>query len=102
MLNQESASAKQIVSGSKAGKVSLVDRQHLSPQDHLRNAAHGLHCGGDPRNPSRQDEEENGKAFIDAAVDHQVPHVVYSSVDRGGDERSWTRSTKVPHFTSKH
>lgn len=31
-----------------------------------------------------------------------VRRFVFSSVERGGDERSWTNRTDVPHFTSKH
>ncbi|KAJ0159947.1 hypothetical protein CTA2_8850 [Colletotrichum tanaceti] len=32
----------------------------------------------------------------------RVPHVVLSSVHRGGDEASWGNPTAVPHFTAKH
>lgn len=32
----------------------------------------------------------------------KVRRFVFSSVERGGDERSWTNRTDVPHFTSKH
>ena len=31
-----------------------------------------------------------------------MKHFVYSSVDRGGNEKSWTNPTNVPHFISKH
>jgi len=27
---------------------------------------------------------------------------VYSSVERGGDEKSWENPTLIPHFASKH
>ncbi|PYH77386.1 NmrA-like family protein [Aspergillus uvarum CBS 121591] len=46
-------------------------------------------------------EEQQGKALIDAALAHQIPHFVYSSVDRGGDASS-DNPTTIPHFISKH
>jgi nucleoside-diphosphate-sugar epimerase len=47
-------------------------------------------------------EEEQGKAVVDAALAHNVAHLVYTSVDRGGDAKSYETPTKVPHFISKH
>ncbi|KAK1760269.1 NmrA-like family domain-containing protein 1 [Echria macrotheca] len=53
--------------------------------------------------PSGKVSEQNqAKPFIDAAVAHGVRHLVFSSVDRGGDERSWTNSTDIGHFAAKH
>ncbi len=49
-----------------------------------------------------KDEEKQGIPLIDAAVEHGVQHIVLSSVDRGGDEKSWTNPTEIPHFKSKH
>lgn len=46
-------------------------------------------------------EEKQGKALLDAAIQHGVQHFVYSSVDRGG-ERSIDNPTNIPHFKSKH
>ncbi|CAM1506546.1 Fc.00g061870.m01.CDS01 [Cosmosporella sp. VM-42] len=50
------------------------------------------------------DEEEQARPLIDAAVapGRQVDHIVFSSVDRGGDQVSWERPTDVPHFATKH
>ncbi|TLS21600.1 uncharacterized protein PpBr36_10118 [Pyricularia pennisetigena] len=47
-------------------------------------------------------EDEVAIPFIDAAVAHGVGRVVFSSVDRGGDDKSWTNATDVPHFRQKH
>ncbi|KAJ4294934.1 hypothetical protein N0V88_005173 [Collariella sp. IMI 366227] len=47
-------------------------------------------------------EVRQGKALIDESIKVGVQHFVYSSVERGGDERSWTNPTKIPHFKSKH
>ncbi|KAJ0334505.1 hypothetical protein COL5a_000564 [Colletotrichum fioriniae] len=47
-------------------------------------------------------DEAQAIPLIDAAIAHKVPHIVFSSVDRGGDERSWTNPTPVPHFAAKH
>ncbi|KAK3077820.1 hypothetical protein LTS18_009169, partial [Coniosporium uncinatum] len=36
------------------------------------------------------------------ALKHNVQHFVYSSVERGGDERSWDNETPIPHFQAKY
>ncbi|KAF5863278.1 hypothetical protein ETB97_010400 [Aspergillus alliaceus] len=46
-------------------------------------------------------EERQSKSFIDAALQNNVKHFVYTSVDRGGDD-SLSNPTDVPHFTTKH
>lgn len=52
--------------------------------------------------PGKVDEEKQGIPFIDTAVAHGVKHIVFSSVDRGGDEKSWRNPTDVKHFYQKH
>ncbi len=48
-------------------------------------------------------EERQGKDLVDAALQHgHVERFVYSSVDRGGAERSEAEGTSVPHFNSKY
>jgi uncharacterized protein YbjT (DUF2867 family) len=47
-------------------------------------------------------EEAQALDLITAAAAHGVEHFVFSSVDRGGDEKSWENPTDVPHFVSKH
>ncbi|KAH7111657.1 hypothetical protein B0J13DRAFT_576651 [Dactylonectria estremocensis] len=37
-----------------------------------------------------------------AATESQVDHIVFTSVDRGGDAASWSQPTEVPHFAAKH
>lgn len=49
-----------------------------------------------------ESEERQGKALIDAALANKVSHFVYSSIDRGGDAKSPSNPTYVPHFISKH
>jgi uncharacterized protein YbjT (DUF2867 family) len=51
---------------------------------------------------SPEKEEKQGKALVDESIKQGVKHFVQASVDRGGDEKSWTDPTKVPHFASKH
>ncbi|KAL1589202.1 hypothetical protein WHR41_02236 [Cladosporium halotolerans] len=51
---------------------------------------------------THEGEIRQGKAMVDGAVKAGVSHFVYSSVERGGDERSWDNATPVPHFQSKH
>ncbi|KAF3008029.1 hypothetical protein E8E14_003937 [Neopestalotiopsis sp. 37M] len=47
-------------------------------------------------------EVRQGKAMVDESVKNDVQHFVYSSVERGGDDRSWENPTPVPHFQTKH
>ncbi|KAF5973962.1 NmrA-like family domain-containing protein [Fusarium bulbicola] len=47
-------------------------------------------------------EIRQGKALIEESIKNHVKHFVYSSVDRGGNDRSWTNPTPIPHFKSKH
>lgn len=47
-------------------------------------------------------EIRQGKAMVDEAVKAGVKHFVYSSVERGGDEKSWSTETPVLHFQSKY
>jgi uncharacterized protein YbjT (DUF2867 family) len=47
-------------------------------------------------------EVRQGKGLIDESIKAGIKHFVYSSVDRGGDEKSWTDATVVPHFKTKH
>ncbi|RSL47185.1 hypothetical protein BHE90_016885 [Fusarium euwallaceae] len=47
-------------------------------------------------------EIKQGKAMVDESIKAGVQHFVYSSVERGGNERSWDNPTPVPHFKTKH
>lgn len=47
-------------------------------------------------------EVQQGKSLVDESIKAGVKHFVYSSVERGGDERSWVNPTPVPHFKTKH
>lgn len=47
-------------------------------------------------------EVRQGKAMIDESIKAGIKHFVYSSVDRGGNERSWENPTPVLHFKTKH
>ncbi|KAK8006609.1 hypothetical protein PG991_012906 [Apiospora marii] len=37
-----------------------------------------------------------------SSSDSKVQHIVFSSVDRGGDAASWDEPTEIAHFKSKH
>jgi uncharacterized protein YbjT (DUF2867 family) len=47
-------------------------------------------------------EIKQGKALIDESLKQGVEHFVYSSVDRGGEPKSWETETPIPHFQTKH
>jgi uncharacterized protein YbjT (DUF2867 family) len=46
-------------------------------------------------------EVKQGKELIDESIKENVSHFVYSSVDRGGNEKSFTHQSPIPHFQSK-
>lgn len=46
-------------------------------------------------------EERQGKALVDAALAAGVKRFVFTSVERGGSEKSQTSPTDVPHFITK-
>ncbi|KAI1471283.1 NAD(P)-binding protein [Daldinia caldariorum] len=53
------------------------------------------------------DEEPQATRLVDAARAHasspeEPTHFVFSSVDRGGELKSWDSPTNVPHFAQKH
>jgi len=50
------------------------------------------------------EEEPQAMPLIDVACSgtNKVDHIVFSSVDRGGDEVSWSNPTTVSHFAAKH
>ncbi|OCF45465.1 hypothetical protein I317_00712 [Kwoniella heveanensis CBS 569] len=52
--------------------------------------------------PETAQEVKQGIALIDQAIKEGVQHFVYSSVDRGGEDRSWENPTPIPHFRTKH
>jgi len=47
-------------------------------------------------------EIKQGKGLIDESVKEGVTHFVYSSVDRGGNARSFDNKTPIPHFQTKY
>ncbi|KAF6837671.1 nucleoside-diphosphate-sugar epimerase family protein [Colletotrichum musicola] len=47
-------------------------------------------------------EDVEGKAWVDASVDAGASQIVFTSVDRGGEDKSWENPTDVPHFYQKH
>jgi uncharacterized protein YbjT (DUF2867 family) len=64
----------------------------------------GVFCTGmtEGRRCRRQTEEGRAKALVNAAVAHGVSHFVYTSVERGGDDRDQRNPPGKSHFTRKH
>jgi uncharacterized protein YbjT (DUF2867 family) len=54
------------------------------------------------KNVTHESEIVQGKALIDESIKEGVTHFVYSSVDRGGNQRSFENETPIPHFQSKY
>ncbi|KAF2656086.1 NAD(P)-binding protein [Lophiostoma macrostomum CBS 122681] len=49
-----------------------------------------------------ENEVKQGKDLIDESIKHNVQRFVYSSVDRGGNAKSFENETPIPHFQSKY
>ncbi|GAB1315378.1 NmrA-like domain-containing protein [Madurella fahalii] len=47
-------------------------------------------------------EIAQGTSLIDCAISAGVRHFIYSSVERSGDDKSWSNPTPVPHFQTKY
>ncbi|KAK4161687.1 hypothetical protein QBC43DRAFT_323091 [Cladorrhinum sp. PSN259] len=104
--NPESESAKTLVAAHK-GVVELVKGDTTVPKpifkDHPRHSIHSLFLvTAPPMGGNKSTEEEQAIPMIDAAVEHGVKHIVFTSVDRGGEEKSWTNPTHIQHFFEKH
>jgi uncharacterized protein YbjT (DUF2867 family) len=99
----QSKRAKQLVSAHK-GAVSLIEGDNANPgpifASHPKGSIASLFAvtvAG-----QKTPEEQQAIPLIDAAVAHGVKHIVFSSVDRGGDNRSWNNPTTIKHFLAKH
>lgn len=51
---------------------------------------------------SVEGEIKQGISLIDESIAQGVTHFVYSSVDRGGNQRSFENTTPIPHFQTKY
>lgn len=103
--NANSPSAQKLASKSPLIKIVQGDYADLPALFQSATAATsqpvwGVFSVQTPEKP--QLEEQQGKNLIDEAKKRGVSHFVYASVERGGDERSWSNPTPVPHFISKH
>jgi uncharacterized protein YbjT (DUF2867 family) len=47
-------------------------------------------------------EEKQGMGLVDCALQHSVKMFVYTSLDRGGEVKSWDNPTPIRHFITKH
>lgn len=54
------------------------------------------------KNVTYESEVRQGNSLIDHSIKEGVTHFVYSSVDRGGNQRSFENTTPIPHFQSKY
>lgn len=107
--NPDSASAKKLAAKSPLIKLLKGDLSDPAPlfttaREITKQPVWGVFSVQTPamKGGPETEEEKQGKALVDAALEHGVKHFVQTSVDRGGDENSWTDPTDVPHFISKH
>lgn len=106
--NAQSASAKSLAA--KSDRIKLVEGDLNATPALLASAKAaagsiplwGVFSVQTVQNGKTEDEAKQGKALIDESIKAGVQHFVYSSVERGGDERSWNNPTPVPHFITKH
>ncbi|KAL4731754.1 hypothetical protein ACLX1H_000736 [Fusarium chlamydosporum] len=107
--NKESASARKLAA--KSNRIRLIegDLDSIPALFHAAKQAAGtvpiwgvysvqLSMG---KGVTLEGEVRQGKGLVDESIKAGIKHFVYSSVDRGGDEKSWTDATVVPHFKTK-
>jgi len=101
--NAQSERAKHLVSAHN-GAVSLIEGDSANPGPIFASRPQGSIDSIFIVTALGQKTSEGQQAIplIDAAVAHGVKHIVFSSVDRGGDDKSWTNPTTVKHFLAKH
>jgi uncharacterized protein YbjT (DUF2867 family) len=51
---------------------------------------------------SSETEEGQGMALVDCSIEHSVRMFVYTSLDRGGEPKSWETPTGIRHFITKY
>ncbi|KAK4120644.1 NAD(P)-binding protein [Parathielavia appendiculata] len=99
--NAQSDRAKALASAHQ-GVVELVEGDNTNPQPIFASQPKGSIASlFVVTTLGKINEEEQAIPLIDAAVEHGVKHIVFTSVDRGGD-KSWTNPTDIRHFRSKH
>ncbi|KAJ9616874.1 hypothetical protein H2200_000594 [Cladophialophora chaetospira] len=54
------------------------------------------------KSKDKEYEAKQGINLVDAAIENKVKHFVFTSVDRGGNDKSEVNATYVPHFISKY
>jgi len=102
--NPDSANAQSLLSAFKDGQVELVKGDTGEPkaifEGRPKDSIDGIFIVTVMQ--QKLSEEQQAIPLIDTAVDHGVKHIVFTSVERGGNEKSWTNPTTVPHFKAKH
>ncbi|PVH92856.1 NAD(P)-binding protein [Periconia macrospinosa] len=112
--NASSASAKKIVE--RYSNVILVQGDLNDIPTLFKSAQEALEAAGKPKDiwgvysvqasigpgVTYDGEIQQGTAMIDESIKHGVKHFVYSSVDRGGNEKSFDNETPIPHFQTKY
>ncbi|KAK0649178.1 hypothetical protein B0T16DRAFT_409558 [Cercophora newfieldiana] len=100
--NTASAKAKALAEAHK-GVIDLVQGDATNPSPIFESQPKGsIDALFLVTTPGKVPEEKQAIPLIDAAVEHGVKHIVFSSVERGGDEKSWTNPTNIEHFLQKH
>lgn len=101
--NPDSAHAKSLAAAHK-DIITLIQGDITNPQpifaSQPKGSITGLFLLTNPG--TKVPEEDQAIPLIDAAVAHGVKHIVFTSVDRGGDEKSWSNPTDIKHFAAKH
>lgn len=107
--NPESASAKALAASSPAIKLLKGDLADPAPlfrtaREVTSQPVWGVFSIQTPggKGQTAETEEAQGKALVDESIKNGVKHFVQTSVERGGDAKSWENPTNIPHFISKH
>ncbi|KAK3935343.1 hypothetical protein QBC46DRAFT_397767 [Diplogelasinospora grovesii] len=104
--NPDSPKAKSLLESHKDDDVllSLVKGDSSNPASIFDSRPSGsVHGVFIVTTPGKISEESQAIPLIDAAINHGVRRIVFSSVDRRGDQESWDNPCpEIKHFHSKH
>jgi uncharacterized protein YbjT (DUF2867 family) len=98
-LTRDASRAKSLAS---KPNVTVVQGDISNPASifEAHNPIYGVFCVTFPGKKAA--EEAQAKPLIDESLKNGVEHFVFTSVERGGTDKSDTNPTNIPHFIAKH
>ncbi|KAL8706282.1 MAG: hypothetical protein Q9201_000658 [Fulgogasparrea decipioides] len=101
-LTRDSSSASAARLAQRSPQIKILQGDLNDSRAIFRSASQPIHGVLGVTTPMGGKEVAHGTGLVDAALEAGVKHFVFTSVDRGGNHRSDTNPTEVPHFRTKY